>query len=210
MDANQIRIIYTLDTEHFGKINWIKTINPIPDTINEGESLTLLRNVKGLFMLSLKEIEKLSVGSLLNRFGENLEAVVLFGSCARGEASELSDIDFFVVVRDLPKEPMKRRYIVYDALTPVLRKLKREVSVIEADAKEIGKRITPLLINIAHDGVIIYDKTEKIASLFAQIREAVKKAGLTKCKTREGKYGWKPSRELRPGEIFLVELEDQA
>lgn len=160
--------------------------------------------------LSVKEIKELSVESLLHRFGENLEAVVLFGSHARGKAAELSDIDFFVVVQDLPKEPMKRRYIVYDALTPVLRKFKREVSVIEAEAKEIGKRITPLLINIAHDGVILYDKTGKIASLFARIREAVKKAGLMKYETREGKYGWKPSRELRPSEVFMVELEDQA
>jgi len=31
MEVNQIRIIYTLDVEHFGKINWIKVVNPIPD-----------------------------------------------------------------------------------------------------------------------------------------------------------------------------------
>jgi len=31
MKVNQIRIIYTLDVEYFGKINWLKTINPIPD-----------------------------------------------------------------------------------------------------------------------------------------------------------------------------------
>lgn len=31
MEANQIRIIYTLDVEHFGKINWIKAVNPIPE-----------------------------------------------------------------------------------------------------------------------------------------------------------------------------------
>ncbi len=31
MEVNQIRIIYTLDVEHFGKINWIKAVNPIPD-----------------------------------------------------------------------------------------------------------------------------------------------------------------------------------
>jgi len=30
MKANQIRIIYTLDLEHFGKIDWIKAVNPIP------------------------------------------------------------------------------------------------------------------------------------------------------------------------------------
>jgi len=31
MEANQIRIVYTLDVEHFGNINWIKAVNPIPD-----------------------------------------------------------------------------------------------------------------------------------------------------------------------------------
>jgi predicted nucleic acid-binding protein len=31
MEVNQIRIIYTLDMEHFGKINWIKAVNPIPE-----------------------------------------------------------------------------------------------------------------------------------------------------------------------------------
>jgi len=31
MEANQIRIIYTLDVEHFGKIDWIKAVNPIPE-----------------------------------------------------------------------------------------------------------------------------------------------------------------------------------
>lgn len=31
MEANNIRILYTLDVKHFGKINWIKTVNPIPD-----------------------------------------------------------------------------------------------------------------------------------------------------------------------------------
>jgi len=31
METNRIRIIYTLDAEHFGKIDWIKAVNPIPD-----------------------------------------------------------------------------------------------------------------------------------------------------------------------------------
>lgn len=31
MKENQIRIIYTLDLEHFSKVRWIKAINPIPE-----------------------------------------------------------------------------------------------------------------------------------------------------------------------------------
>lgn len=34
--------------------------------------------------LDVTKIKAVAVRSLLNRFGEDLEAVVLFGSCARG------------------------------------------------------------------------------------------------------------------------------
>lgn len=158
--------------------------------------------------LDVREIKTIATGSLLDRFGQDLEAVVLFGSCARMEAVERSDIDFFVVVQGLPKEPVRRRYVVYDALTPVLRKFKRDVSVIEVDAKDVGRQITSLLINIAHDGVVLYDRDGRIKSLFNKVKSAVKKAGLVRYKTCEGTYGWKPGQELKPGEVFIVKLED--
>lgn len=31
MEANQIRMIYTLDVKHFGEIDWIKAVNPVPE-----------------------------------------------------------------------------------------------------------------------------------------------------------------------------------
>lgn len=99
--------------------------------------------------------------------------------------------------------------MVYDALTPILREFKHEVSVIEADTEEIGKQITPLLIDIAHDGIILYDKVGRIEALLRRVRNAVKKAGLVRYKTRDRKYGWKPSQELRSGEIFTIQLEDE-
>jgi predicted nucleotidyltransferase len=37
--------------------------------------------------LSVKEVRDVAVNSLLNRFHDNLEAVVLFGSYARGKPS---------------------------------------------------------------------------------------------------------------------------
>ena len=158
--------------------------------------------------LDISDIKIIATDSLLNRFGQNLEAVVLFGSCARMEAVEWSDIDFFVVVHGLPKEIVRRRYMVYDALTPVLRRFKRDVRVIEVDSKDVERQITPLLINIAHDGIILYDKDGRIERLFNRVKSAVKKAGLVRYKTSDGKYGWKPSQELKPGEVFIVQLED--
>jgi predicted nucleotidyltransferase len=96
------------------------------------------RSLGKVSKLDVGEIKRLATASLLNRFGENLEAVVLFGSYSRTEAVEESGIDFFVVVRGLPKELVRRRYMVYDALTPVLRRFKRDVSVIEVNAEDVG------------------------------------------------------------------------
>jgi len=162
----------------------------------------------GRLMSQVAQVKAVAVDSLLNRFGKDLEAAILFGSWARGEPSELSDLDFFVIVRGLPKETVRRRYMVYEALTPLMRKFKRQVSVIEADTEEIGKHITPLLIDIAHDGIILYDRDGRVEGFLKRVRDAVKKAGLTRYRTSDGRYGWKPAQDLKPGEVFIVKLED--
>lgn len=159
---------------------------------------------------SVVELCGLAVKSLLSRFGEDLLAVVLFGSYARGEAAGTSDLDFFVVARNLPRDLIRRRYLVYDALFPLLTEANCDIKVIEADEEDIGGVITPLTINIAHDGVILYDKTGQIARFFERVNEAVHKAGLTRYRTPDGKYGWKLNRKLRPGEGFTVQLEGLA
>jgi hypothetical protein len=106
----------------------------------------------------------------------------------------------------LPDNPVERRWLVYDGLTPVLKRFNVDVSVIEMDAKEIGRAVSHLLLNIAHDGAILYDKSGRLTAFFKSLREAVSRAGLTRYKTRNGKYGWKPSKEPRPGEILRVKL----
>jgi len=160
--------------------------------------------------LSVKEIKEVAVKSLISRFDERLEAVVLFGSHARNKVTEKSDIDLFVVIEGLPKDPAKRGRVVYRVVSPpLLRKFKCDVTVIEVEAKDIGKgkELTPLLINIAQDGIILYDKRRRIEEFFTRIRKAVRKAGLTKYETADGKYGWKPRRKLGLGEVFEVRLE---
>lgn len=55
---------------------------------------------------------------LTDRFGARLREVVLFGSRARGEGSEDSDLDVLVVVEDLTSsEAREVRYVVGDLLT---------------------------------------------------------------------------------------------
>ena len=93
-----------------------------------------------------RETGDTAVKSLLACFGTDLEVVVLFGSPAREEATEASDLDFFVVVRSLPPSPLKRRRLVYDTLHPVVGKFRVNVSVIEMEGEELSKTVNPTAV----------------------------------------------------------------
>ena len=138
--------------------------------------------------------------------GYRFKACILFGSVARSVAHEKSDIDLLVVTKGLSKNTVKRRSRIQSALAEVRNKLKRDISIVDFELGEF-EDVTPLLINIAHDGVILYDKDREITELFNKIRKAIKKAGLVKYYTPEGKYGWRPDRPLRQGERIVVNLE---
>jgi predicted nucleotidyltransferase len=129
---------------------------------------------------------------LVDALGSRIVAVALFGSWVRGEASDRSDVDFFVVFKDFNEED--RRFKIYHYLYSVL---KRDITVIDADEEKLFRNdlvITPLLLNIAWDSIVLYDPSGKLKELFKRIREAVKDK-LERYKTKDGKYGWKPKNK---------------
>ncbi len=65
------------------------------------------------------ELDRL-VKALLRRLGERLEAVVLFGSRARGEAHPESDWDILLIIKDLPRSPLARQRLLLEVLPPAL------------------------------------------------------------------------------------------
>jgi predicted nucleotidyltransferase len=137
--------------------------------------------------------------NLVKRLGDRVVAVALFGSRARGEASERSDFDFFVVVRDFDEK--NRRFKIYHCLHSVV---KRDVTVIDIDEDELFRedlKIDSLLLNIIWDSVILYDPTGRLRELFERVKGAVKDK-LERYRTRDGKYGWKP----KSGELGVIEV----
>lgn len=129
---------------------------------------------------------------LLKKFGDKVVTVAVFGSFARDEFKNKSDLDFFVVVRNWPKKIMRRR-LIYDTLHKCL---KTDLTLIDVDEKDILKedlKVTPLLLNIAYDAKILYDRGN-VSKLFRRIREGANRF-LERYKTPNGCYGWKPKKE---------------
>lgn len=53
---------------------------------------------------TIDELMSNYVDSLISELGNNLKAVILYGSCARGDYELGSDIDVFVLVQDASQE----------------------------------------------------------------------------------------------------------
>ncbi len=80
-------------------------------------------------MIDIERICCKAVESLKEGLGGKLEAVVLFGSHARREASEKSDLDFFVVTSGLNMESVKRRRKIYSLISRVREDFKGDITV---------------------------------------------------------------------------------
>lgn len=146
------------------------------------------------------------IGKLREKFSDQLVAVALFGSEARGEADEQSDLDFLVVLRGIPKD-LQRRYEVYKPIYDAVAlqsSRARDVTVIDLDEGFITNEdveITSLMLNIASEANVLYDPERKLGIFLQRVRKLIEAAGLERYRTRDGKYGWK-ARDgvLRPVE----------
>ena len=134
-------------------------------------------------------------------FGDELVGVALFGSWARGEGSEGSDVDVFVVLRTAKGLAVRSK--IYRIIA---RHVRRAVTLIDMRLAELLNEeleLTALLINIIADAVIIYDRDDFLKSFIEKGRRLIKKAGLVRYRTPDGKYGWM-RRGGKP--ISVVEL----
>ena len=132
--------------------------------------------------------------------GEEFVGMALFGSWARGEARPDSDVDVFIVLRSL--KGMEARSRIYKVIA---RRVRRGLTLIDMRLEELKGTVelTPLFINIVADAIVIWDKEGLLHSFIEKGRELIKKAGLVRYKTPDGKYGWKrrDGQPLEPVEL---------
>ena len=91
---------------------------------------------------------------LAEHYGDRLKGVILFGSEARGEAEENSDVDFLVLL-DGPVEMGREIRAIIDCYYPVQleRKFFRPISALPADAEEYESETISLYRSVREEGV---------------------------------------------------------
>jgi len=104
---------------------------------------------------SSKEIKELlpRVKHLLEKlYGDRLEDVILYGSFARGQADQDSDIDIAVVLKGPVHKPEEIDKI-YDVIYELMLESGELISVFPVSEHEIKNRVWPLYHYIRKEGV---------------------------------------------------------
>jgi len=112
------------------------------------------------------------VSGLREGIGEDLVSVVLFGSRARGEERESSDWDFLVIARDLPERTLERIFRLKKMLPTLYR---GEVSLLAKTPEEFMAGLPDLYLDIALDGVILYDTNDYMAKRLEFLRSLIRR-----------------------------------
>ncbi|MFQ5613764.1 MAG: nucleotidyltransferase domain-containing protein [Anaerolineae bacterium] len=128
-----------------------------------------------------------AVGALVAALGANLVALALFGSQARGEAGESSDVDLLLLAHMLPRNPFERRRFVRE---PLFESGIPSISVLARTVDEFMADITPLHLDLAADAVLLYDPEDFLASRLERIRQLIQEAGLDRQRTAHGWVWW--------------------
>jgi len=149
---------------------------------------------------------------LLGRYGVRLKGVLLFGSVARGDWNESSDMDVLVILDEL--EGGRR-----GALREIL-KLKSELRRSREHAEAVAKGFYPsievyplgaaeatrfrrLYLDALTEGIVLFDRDDFLHRLIRSFRERLKELGSRKVELPGAGHYWVIA-DVRPGEAIRL------
>ena len=119
------------------------------------------------------------VTALKQGLGDHLVAVLLFGSRARGEADEASDWDLLVIAHNLPRRTFERHIRLKRSLPVAWR---GQTAILAKTPEEFEAHLPSLYLDIALDGIVLYDPNDYATRRLASLRKLIEERGL--CRER--------------------------
>lgn len=115
------------------------------------------------------------IAALRDQLGADLVAIVLDGSRARGDYQPESDWDLLVIANRLPTTTLQRHLYLKRILPSTWA---AQVSILAKTPAELEGNLTSLLLDIALDGIILYDTDAYIARRLSHVRHLLAEKGL--------------------------------
>lgn len=148
---------------------------------------------------------------LLDRLGDSLLAIVLYGSVARGTAAKTSDIDLLIVQRGASSS-------YYERLEPVLeakRSLRGSKPFLLLARQGLSPSVSPLLLSeeearenryifldMLDEGIVLFERDGFFTSRMDALRRRLKELGGRRVTLPDGSWYWDLKPDLVLGEVF--------
>ncbi|MCS7113613.1 MAG: nucleotidyltransferase domain-containing protein [Nitrososphaerota archaeon] len=173
---------------------------------------TSLEEGKRFGLDDIRDLIDLYIDMLKEHYKDRLISIAIFGSTVRGEARTDSDIDMLIVVEGL-SEDIGERVREVSSIKFRLKEFKsywegyregkpRLISEVILTPEEVSRH-PPILLDIAHEGVILYDEDRFLEGELEKVRRKLEELGARRVK---GKAGWywilKPDAKL--GEVIKI------
>jgi predicted nucleotidyltransferase len=136
--------------------------------------------------LEIKRICERAVEVLRDTFGNDFKALALFGSAAREEETEYSDIDLFVIIQNIPQSHFQRSTL-FSRISAL--NFKRRVLILAKTEQEFKSHFPSLYLDLGLDGQVLYDTNDFLKQRFEKIRELIEQAGLLRRRV-DGNFFW--------------------
>lgn len=156
------------------------------------------------YMPSLEEVRK----KLLEREDllQDVEAQGIFGSLPRGDFSERSDIDIFMMIREKDdQEGVDEEW--YRRIKEVLEDFRRDVTVLSYTPEALREAPSWYTLRLASEAVLIYDRG-KVGKILRSLVERAREVGLVERRCGR-KTAWMMGRPLKGGERIEVKAADE-
>ena len=147
--------IFRLQSQLFCGILMFTAISSNGDTTLISSGFTSIQNADK-YSNDAQQPYAVVIRALVDVFAQRLKTVVLFGSQARGDAKPESDHDLFVVIDNLPDNPLARQRTVRYTLLPILDQLPGTINFVAKTPAEVAANLTPLLLDVCVDGLCLY------------------------------------------------------
>jgi len=106
--------------------------------------------------MAFKKIEKEIIERISSVLGEDAVAIILYGSVARNEATEESDIDIAVLVKEALDEKTRDELLSWCAETDIKYDCVMSVIDIENEKFEAWKNVHPFYKNVSEEGIVLW------------------------------------------------------
>lgn len=108
------------------------------------------RKISGKIKTILDEVKK----CLEEIYGNKLKGIILYGSYARGDFTDGSDIDLIILLEDI-KEPLAEREKYFNEIWKLDLKYDTVISIIPFKEEEYRTRKLPVILNAKREGISV-------------------------------------------------------